>query len=366
MKKLSALLLAVVLSVMFVGCGDSKDLNESQTLDSNDSQGESSADSHTNLDKSAQKDLPKDFIVDCDKCVIQVGFTEDEIDRFKKEWGEYDFYVIADDAHYYAATLREYLEANGIKSEYASRFEEHYTRIVFPNESIDVTRLDSLYEFYLYQKGKKPKKLEDTVVFEDEINEYFGITNPKDSQNSHTFTEALSDEDAKTRLDEIKEYMSFIVSPQGFNALDALTYDSAKVQVDENNGLEFIDLCKHRVVAGVKYQSVFEGETYDSNCIVSDTHSEGELDGLRKYFIKAKSIDEAFGLHYKTKDKAPKGNVYTYCCDEGLKEDGVGSWFIWENGRLWIKGSGYDGGDATIFTQKGDFVEVIYRWTIAG
>ena len=157
MKKLSALLLAVILSVMFVACEDSKDLNESQTLDSNDSQGESSADSHTNLDKSAQKDLPKDFIVDCDKCVIQVVFTEDEIDRFKKEWGEDDFYVIADDANYYAATLREYLEANGIKSEYASRFEEHYTRIVFPNESIDVTRLDSLYEFYLYQKGKKPK-----------------------------------------------------------------------------------------------------------------------------------------------------------------------------------------------------------------
>ena len=191
-------------------------------------------------------------------------------------------------------------------------------------------------------------------------------SNNESAQNSRTFTEALSDEDGKTGLDEIKEYMSFIVSPQGFNELDALTYDSAKVQVDENNGLEFIDLCKHRVVAGVKYQSVFEGETYDSNCIVSDTHSEGELDGLRKYFIKAKSIDEAFGLYYKTKDKAPKGNVYTYCCDEGLKEDGVGSWFIWENGRLWIKGSGYDSGDATIFTQKGNFVEVIYRWTIAG
>lgn len=264
MKKLSVLLLAVVLSVMFVACGDSKDskdLNESQTLDSNDSQGESS-------------DLSQDSI-----------------------------------------------QSNTQSSESNADLDS--------NKSTDESNNES-------------------------------------AQNSRTFTEALSDEDAQTGLDEIKEYMSFIVSPQGFNALDALTYDSAKVQVDENNGLEFIDLCKHRVVAGVKYQSVFEGETYDSNCIVSDTHSEGELDGLRKYFIKAKSIDEAFGLYYKTKDKAPKGNVYTYCCDEGLKEDGVGSWFIWNNGRLWIKGSGYDGGDATIFTQKGDFVEVIYRWTIAG
>lgn len=257
MKKLSALLLVVVLSVMFVACGDSKDLNESQTLDSNDSQGESS-------------DLSQDSI-----------------------------------------------QSNTQSSESNADLDS--------NKSTDESNNES-------------------------------------AQNSRTFTEALSDEDAKTGLDEIKEYMSFIVSPQGFNALDALTYDSAKVQVDENNGLEFIDLCKHRVVDGAKYQGV----TYDSNCIVSDTHSEGELDGLRKYFIKAKSIDEAFGLYYKTKDKAPKGNVYTYCCDEGLKEDGVGSWFIWENGRLWIKGSGYDSGSATIFAQKGDFVEVIYRWTIAG
>ncbi len=142
-----------------------------------------------------------------------------------------------------------------------------------------------------------------------------GESNNESTQDFRKFTEALSDNDAKRVLDETKQYMSFIVSPQGFSALDALVYDSAKVQVDENNGLEFIDLCKHRIVDGVRYQEgIFEGETYDSNnCIVSDTHSEGELDGLRKYFIKAKSIDEAFGLYYKTKDKAPKGNVYTYC-----------------------------------------------------
>ena len=176
------------------------------------------------------------------------------------------------------------------------------------------------------------------------------------SQDSREFTEALSDDYAKRVLDEIKGYMSFIVSPEGFSALDALAYDSAKVQVDENNGLEFIDLCKHRIVDGVKYQGIFQSETYDSNCIVSDT--QGEIDRIRKYFIKAKSIDEAFGLYYKTKDKAPKGNVY--------KDDGVSIYYIWENGRLWISSSGYNGGSATIFTQKGDFVEVIYRWSITG
>ena len=187
-------------------------------------------------------------------------------------------------------------------------------------------------------------------------NQSTGESNNKSTQDSREVTETLSDDYAKRVLDEIKKYMSFIVSPEGFSALDALTYDSAKVQVDKNNDLEFIDLCKHRIVDGVKYQGIFQGETYDSNCIVSDT--QGEIDRIRKYFIKAKSIDEAFGLYYKTKDKAPKGNVY--------KDDGVSIYYIWENGRLWISSSGHNGGSVTIFTQKGDFVEVIYRWSFTG
>lgn len=176
MKKLSLIFLVAILG--FSACGDSKDSLESQSIDSNDLQVESSADSSANLDKSAQKDSLKDFIVDCDKCVIQVGFTDDEIDRFKKEWGEDDFYVIADDANHYAYTLDKYLEANGIKTEYISRDKVNYTKLVFPNDSIDIAS-DSLYKSYLYQKGKKPKRLQDTVMFEDEINAYFEITNPK-------------------------------------------------------------------------------------------------------------------------------------------------------------------------------------------
>ncbi|MGX3045985.1 hypothetical protein [Helicobacter sp. T3_23-1056] len=188
MKKLSLVFLVAFVSIAFVACGDSKDSqdsqdsHESQMINTNDSQSESnesSADSSANLDKSAQKDSHIDFIVDCDKCVIRIIATNYEIDRFKKEWGEDDFYVIADDAHWYANMLDEYLEANGIETKYISRNRVNYTNLIFPNESIDIARLDSLYEFYLYQKGKKPKELQDTVMFEDEINAYFGITNPK-------------------------------------------------------------------------------------------------------------------------------------------------------------------------------------------
>lgn len=208
MKKLSLIFLILVAILGFSACEDSKvskaessvDSGESQMINANDSQSksnESSADSHADLDKSAQKDSPKDFIVDCDKCVIRVFATNYEIDRFKKEWGEDDFYVIADDAHWYADILDEYLKANDIETKYyISQDKANYTNLVFPNESIDIARLDSLYEFYLYQKGKKPKELQDTVMFEDEINEYFGITNPKVSQDSQDLRRDSGDSNA--------------------------------------------------------------------------------------------------------------------------------------------------------------------------
>ena len=120
----------------------------------------------------------KDFVIDCDKCVIAVSFTEEEVERFKKEKGEDNFYDAADDANYYDYRLMEYLQANGIEAKHISRLETPYTKLVFANEIIDV-RLHWIYEYYLYQKGKKPHKLMDIVAPQDEINTYFNITNPK-------------------------------------------------------------------------------------------------------------------------------------------------------------------------------------------
>ncbi len=121
----------------------------------------------------------KDFVVNCDKCVIEVGFTDEEVEHFKKEMGEENFYTLADDANYYAYTLQKYLEANSLKLKHISRLETHYTKIIFPNANIDIAKIDWLYKYYLYQNGKKPHKLMDIVAPQNEINEYFNITHPK-------------------------------------------------------------------------------------------------------------------------------------------------------------------------------------------
>lgn len=159
----------------------------------------------------------------------------------------------------------------------------------------------------------------------------------------------LSDDEAKIELSAAKKYMQSIMQ------VTTLKYDSSKIQTDEN-GLEFIDLCKHRIVAGIDYED---------KCIINQFDGEA-ISGIAKYFIKAKSIDEAFKI-YKQNDniELPKSNSYDYSNDGSLKADGVGEWYLWDDkGGLWLVGRGYDSGSVAIFTQKGEFIEVIYQWNM--
>lgn len=159
----------------------------------------------------------------------------------------------------------------------------------------------------------------------------------------------LNDDEAKIELSVAKKYMQSIMQ------ITTLKYDSSKIQIDEN-GLEFIDLCKHRIVAGIDYED---------KCFINQFDDEA-ISGIAKYFIKAKSIDEAFRIYHKDNNiKLPKSNSYDYGNDEGLKGDGVGTWYLWDDeGQLWLVGRGYDSGSVAIFTQKGEFVEIIYRWNM--
>ncbi|MBD5165204.1 MAG: hypothetical protein HDT10_05205 [Helicobacter sp.] len=121
----------------------------------------------------------KDFVVNCNQCIIGIGWTEVEIELIKKRMGEDNFYIVADDANYYSYKLREYIKANGIEYKHISRLEEDYTRVIFPNAVIEIKdrEKDSIMVYYMYEKGKKPYVIQDIVMPEDEINAYFNITN---------------------------------------------------------------------------------------------------------------------------------------------------------------------------------------------
>lgn len=93
----------------------------------------------------------------------------------------------------------------------------------------------------------------------------------------------------------------------------------------------------------------------------------GEDIGIRKYFIKAKDIKEAYILFRQKHEMKtlPDKNLYDYGESESNKDDEVGTYYIHDiKGKFWVIGMGYDSGSITIYRQTKDYIEVIYQWSI--
>lgn len=88
MKKLSLVFFVAVLSVVFVACGDSKDSHESQTLDSNESQIESSNLARDSSDLNAQSsESTTDSHIDSSESTKSLAWEKADCDFLMKLWG---------------------------------------------------------------------------------------------------------------------------------------------------------------------------------------------------------------------------------------------------------------------------------------
>ena len=163
MKKLSLLCFVAVVSIAFSACGDSSDSKDK---------------SSENLGESAQKDLPKDFIVNCNKCIMAFALGNETIKQLKQEAGEENFYAMADGMRYDIHQTQNYAVANGIEFIYI-KDSDIFQAFVIADKKVQI---QNYFGYYLYKKGGKIEYFPD--ISHDEINEYFGITNPKDSQDS--------------------------------------------------------------------------------------------------------------------------------------------------------------------------------------
>ena len=112
---------------------------------------------------------------------------------------------------------------------------------------------------------------------------------------------------------------------------------TSKLSLDSGKKLAFIDLCK------------YPAKGYEFPC----GKVNGEEVGIRKYFIKATSIEEAYKIFEAKEQKLQKNvNMYDYGEEESNKDDEVGSYYVWDNmGRFWVINMGYDSGSITIYTQ---------------
>lgn len=121
---------------------------------------------------------PKDYIVNCNKCIMAFALGNETIKQLKQEAGEANFYAMADGAQYDMRQTESYAVANGIEFIYI-KDSDIFQAFVIADKKVQI---QNYFGYYLYKKGGKIEYFPD--ISHDEINEYFGITNPKDSQDS--------------------------------------------------------------------------------------------------------------------------------------------------------------------------------------
>ena len=96
-----------------------------------------------------------------------------QIEKRKKEIGEENFYIGADDYLNYLHTSNDFLDSVKLPVLYAEN--KKYLKFIGNNNSQTIIRLDTLSELwgiYLYDPGKK-EKLVDMLTIEEEYNNYF-------------------------------------------------------------------------------------------------------------------------------------------------------------------------------------------------
>lgn len=136
-----------------------------------------------------------------------------------------------------------------------------------------------------------------------------------------------------------------------FKPVFLVAFDAKKMERDSFKKLDFMDLCKYPI----------------KHDLFSCVAIHGETGWLKKYFIKTHTIKEAYQLFSSTDNliPMPTTNLYDYGQTKSNQEDGVGVYYIWENPkRFWVIGAGYDATSTTIYSQKGDHIEVIDCWRL--
>lgn len=115
----------------------------------------------------------KDFVVDCDSCIIVFSLGNKMIDKLKQEMGEEDFHIMADDINHDRYSVSNYVEANNIEFIYI-KDSDIFDTLIFENQKIHI---ESYFGYWIYKKGKIAKYFPD--ISRNEINEYFNITHSR-------------------------------------------------------------------------------------------------------------------------------------------------------------------------------------------
>lgn len=114
----------------------------------------------------------EDYLVDCKQCIMTMQLGDKTIQELKREMGEENFYVMADDMRHDIYETSNYITTNNIDFIYIDS--DIFDVLVFANQRIQI---QNYFGYWIYKEGKEAQYFPD--ISQDEINTYFNIANPK-------------------------------------------------------------------------------------------------------------------------------------------------------------------------------------------
>ncbi len=119
-------------------------------------------------------DIETDNIIS-ESCAVYFSPTSERIDQLKKEYGEEDFYIVADDNNWYDYESSELLKKLNIKTVY---FKSGIVKFQGTSNSwtVNTNRPDAPgWNFILFNVDEAPEITSTVDVTEQELKEFFGL-----------------------------------------------------------------------------------------------------------------------------------------------------------------------------------------------
>lgn len=165
--------LIVLLSLTLASCADG---SHQDTTSIKSSQGDTTFQTDTanrTLTASATNSLNDDTLIVDRQAAVFIEPDRLQIEKRKKQVGEEDFYVGADDYLFYMNTAHEFLDS--VKLTTLSAKDKKFIKFVHSDKTQKVIRLDKLDELwsiYFFDPTKKAKQVDMTII-DEEYKSYF-------------------------------------------------------------------------------------------------------------------------------------------------------------------------------------------------
>ncbi len=173
----------LLISVFVVACNSSQKKNRDRQNDSTSFSQKDSTKAPSNYQKLTFDDYIETKTVSAgevqeisESCALIISPTDDQIEQMKKEYGEDDFYTVADDATFYQGTARKIIDSLGVKTIDANKSLVKFNGSQQKSWTLTIRRKYAPeWNIILFHKEKQPEIVTPIDATGEKVKKYFGL-----------------------------------------------------------------------------------------------------------------------------------------------------------------------------------------------